>query len=65
MSFKVGDTVRILRQDIFHLKGVQGDDRIGKIVGVDGAYIYVRPKNKRWEIELYAGEIELFKKETA
>ena len=56
-QYEVGDKVQIIRQDIFHLKDVTGKRRWGTITQIDGAYIYVRPRYKRWEIELYDCEI--------
>ena len=54
--FKKGNRVKILRKDIFHLKHRR--NRNGTITRVDGGYIYVRPTYVKWEIELYATEIE-------
>lgn len=55
---KVGDKVAIVRQDIFALNDVQGDKRVGTIKSIDGAYIMVKPRYRRWEIELYGCEIQ-------
>lgn len=60
MKFKVGDKVRILRMDIFHLK--HRKNRNGIITEIDGEYIYVRPMWCRWTIELYRHEIKLVQK---
>ena len=59
-QYKVGDKVQIIRQDIFHLKDITGKRRWGTITQIDGAYIYVRPRYKRWEVELYDCEIAPF-----
>ena len=31
----------------------------GKVVGIDGGYIMVRPKYRRWEVECYDFELRL------
>lgn len=31
----------------------------GRVVSIDGAYILVKPKYKRWEIELYPEELDI------
>lgn len=61
-ELQIGDRVEILRKDIFHLNGVEGWDRWGTVTDIDGFYITVRPKRKRWEIELYDNEVKLIPK---
>jgi hypothetical protein len=62
-NYEVGDKVKILRQDIYHLQNVQGEKRWGTITEVITADVYiVRPRYCRWETELYYGEIEPHKK---
>jgi hypothetical protein len=48
--------VEILRTDIAHLKGTPRP-WYGHIIAKDGAYLTVKPLNKRWEIELYPNEV--------
>ena len=62
VRYEVGDKVKITRKDIFHLKNVKGKNRWGRITDIDGEYIMVKPRYKRWEIELYRCEIEPFEK---
>ena len=54
-----GDRVKILRTDISP-KSIVGS--MGTITRVDGGYIYVRPDNCTYEIELYDVELELVPK---
>ena len=54
---KIGDKVKILRKDIFHLKDVENPT--GTVTNVNGSYITVRPRYKRWVIELYPNEVEV------
>jgi hypothetical protein len=54
---RVGDRVRILRKDIFHLK--HRKNRNGVITNINGAYIMVRPMWCSWEIELYPNELRV------
>ena len=54
---KIGDKVKILRKDIFHLKYVKNP--VGTVTEIDGSYIMVRPRYKRWVIELYQNEVEV------
>ena len=35
----------------------------GTIISIDGAYIYVRPKNRRWEVECYECELKIITKD--
>ena len=56
---KVGDKVKILRQDIFPLKNRKNKN--GVIKKIVGGYFYVRPMWCEWETELYFDEIELVK----
>ena len=54
---KVGDRVRILRQDIaglYHRK-----NRNGVVTHIDGALILVRPMWCTWQTELYPEEIRV------
>ncbi len=54
---KVGDRVRILRQDIaglYHRK-----NRNGVVTHIDGACILVRPMWCTWQTELYPEEIRV------
>lgn len=55
--YDLGDKVSIIRQDIFHLK--HRKIRTGVITRVLSSDVfYVRPSWCKWEIELYACEIE-------
>lgn len=35
----------------------------GTVTRIDGAYIYVRPKNRQWETECYDGELRIITKD--
>lgn len=54
--FKVGDKVEIIGNIPFHLKDAPRP-LLGTVVHVDGGYIDVRPKNRRWIAEFYPREI--------
>ena len=54
---KVGDKVFILRTDIKSLEH-RKKPVYGRITGIDGEYILVRPQWCRWVIELYRSEIK-------
>jgi len=56
----IGDKVKILREDIFHLK--HRKNKNGIAVDIDGDYIYVKPMWCEWTIKLYPNEVELIKK---
>ena len=52
---RVGDKVQILRTDIKDLN--HRTNRYGRITGINGEYIYVKPMWCRWVIELYRSEV--------
>mgnify|MGYP003339281439 FL=1 len=54
---KVGDKVSILRTDIKSLEH-RKKPVYGRITGIDGEYILVKPQWCRWVIELYRSEIK-------
>ena len=58
MVYKVGTKVEIIRIDI---KLLEHSKRpiYGRITGIDGEYIMVRPSWCSWEIELYRYEIRV------
>ena len=55
--FKKRDIVEIVGNIPF---GLSKDKKplIGTVISVDGSYILVRPKYKRWFAEFYPGEVE-------
>ena len=53
---RVGDTVEIVGNIPFQLRN-KPKPLLGKIVNIDGAYILVRPKYRRYECEFYSGEL--------
>jgi hypothetical protein len=55
-KIKVGSKVKILRQDIFHLR--HRPNRNGIVTHVDGAYVTVRPMWLTWTIELLTNEVK-------
>jgi len=57
MFFKVGDRVKIIGNIPYHLR--KRSVVIGRIISIDGGYIYVRPNWCKWEVELYESEIRL------
>jgi len=54
---KIDDRVQILRKDIRDLEH-RKKPVYGRITGVNGQYVYVKPLWCRWEIELYPNEIK-------
>ena len=58
--FKKGDKVEIIGNIPFHLKK-EPKPLIGRVTNVDGFYILVKPRYKRWEAEFYPGEIRHIK----
>jgi hypothetical protein len=55
--FKKGDKVEIVGNIPFHLKD-SPRPLIGRVTNVDGSYILVKPKYKRWEAEFYPNELK-------
>lgn len=55
---KVGDKVEIIGNIPFHLLKAPRP-LLGTITNIDGAYILVKPRYKRWEAEFYPGELKL------
>ena len=55
-KLKVNDRVEILRTDISCLKH-RKRPWVGKIVEIDGEYIYVRPNHVKYRLELYRCEV--------
>ena len=56
-GMKIGDRVEILRRDINDLYH-RTKPIYGRIIGIDGSYIMVKPNWCRWVIELYPNEIK-------
>lgn len=59
-KFKVGDRVEIIGNIPFQLHK-EPPPFLGKITDINGAYIYVRPKYKRYICEFYSCELKLIK----
>lgn len=59
--FKKGDKVEIVGNIPFHLKN-EPRPLIGTVTNVDGSYILVKPRYKRWEAEFYPNELKLIEK---
>jgi len=57
MKFKKGDKVEIVGNIPFDLLNA-AKPIIGTIVSIDGFYILIRPKYKRYIAEFYANEIK-------
>jgi hypothetical protein len=57
-QFKKGDKVEIVGNIPFPLKGAPRP-LLGTVVHVDGFYIDVRPRYKRWIAEFYGNELKL------
>jgi hypothetical protein len=51
-----GETVEIVGNIPFHLQKAKRP-LLGTITNVDGSYILVRPKRRKWEAEFYPGEL--------
>lgn len=60
-AIKVGDKVEIIGNIPFPLKD-KPRPLLGRVTRVDGAYILVKPKYKRWEAEFYPVELKLITK---
>jgi hypothetical protein len=54
--FRVGDIIEIIGNIPFDLKN-NPSPILGRIISIDGFYIYVRPKYQRYVCEFYANEI--------
>ena len=54
--YVVGERVEILRQDISG-RPKNKPHWYGRIISINGGYIYVRPMRCKWETELYDVEI--------
>jgi hypothetical protein len=54
---KIGDKIQIIRKDIRDLDH-RKDPVYGRITGIDGEYVMVKPMWCRWVIELYKCEIK-------
>jgi hypothetical protein len=61
-GLKKGDKVEIIGNIPFHLKD-SPRPLLGTVVHVDGAYIDVRPRYKRWIAEFYPNELRKIKKD--
>jgi hypothetical protein len=55
---EIGDKVEIVGNIPFQLKD-KPRPLLGTITNIDGAYILVRPKHKRYECEFYQWELKL------
>ena len=60
-TFKKGDKIEILSNLPVELKN-KPKPILGRVVSVDGYYIYVKPKYQRFEMECYSGELKLIEK---
>lgn len=68
---KIGDKVEIipaicgLQPPVFNGSSsvLHNYKQYGTVTGIDGAYILVKPKNRRWEVELYVTELRAMTKE--
>lgn len=56
-KFNKGDIVEIIGNIPFDLRN-EKKPLIGTVTNIDGYYIMVRPKNKKWFAEFYPGELE-------
>lgn len=57
-KLKVGSKVEIVGNIPYQLKG-QKRPLLGRVVSIDGLYILVKPKHKRYECEFYPSELKL------
>jgi hypothetical protein len=57
-SFRVGDRVRIKNHRTMIAWGKRTPQPIGFITNINGAYILVRPRWQKHEIEFYPNEIQ-------
>ncbi len=57
---KVGDVVEIIGNIPFQLKD-EPKPLLGTVTSVDGSYILVRPKYRRYECEFYPSELKIVK----
>jgi len=53
---KVGNKIKILRKDIFHLQ--HRSNRNGTVTNINGGYITVKPTWVKWEIGLLINEVK-------
>lgn len=58
---KIGDKVEIIGNIPFQLKD-KPRPLLGRIVGIDGSYILVKPKWQRHNCEFYPNELKILKK---
>ena len=59
-SFKIGDKVEITGNIPFALLNAK-KPLIGTITSIDGYYIMVKPRYRRWTAEFYPSELKLYK----
>lgn len=55
---KIGDKVKIIPY-IFNL---QNHPKVATITAIDGGYVLIKPKGKRWECECYPEELKIITK---
>jgi len=55
--FEKGDWVEISEANIPAPLKNTPKPVIGRVTNVDGEYVYVKPKNQKWEAEFYHGEL--------
>lgn len=60
-GFKSGDKVEIVGNIPFQLKD-KPKPLLGRVISVDGFYVYVKPLWQRWEGEWYKNELRLYVK---
>ncbi len=57
---KAGDKVEITGNIPFPLKG-KSRPILGTVIDVDGAYVFVKPRYRKWVVELLENEVRLIK----
>lgn len=62
-NFRKGDKVEIVGNIPFHLKKIPRP-LLGTVTHVNGGYILVKPRYKKWEAEFYSNELRYLDKET-
>lgn len=70
---KIGDKVEILTTISLLQPKIYKDESIklikktypqyGTIMGINGGYVYVKPKNRTWEIDCYGNELRVISDE--
>lgn len=58
---RVGDKVEVIGNIPFALKDAPRPI-VGRVTRIDGSYILVKPRYRRWEAEFYPGELKLLHK---